>query len=94
MHGRGDQTHRGERRGQQRDQVDPLAKRVQLDPALVERHDEQEREQDLDPGESHAQLREQLEQVAIEALLDALVAAGGALLVHGVSLARRARAAS
>src|SRR4051794_15682009 len=56
---RGDQAHRRGRGGEQRREVQRLLEVVDLLKALRERHREQEREEDLHPGERDAQLVEE-----------------------------------
>ena len=65
-HGRG--------RAQESHEVDRLLKARDVRKALVERHDEQEREQHLNTRECNAELTEKLLEVAIEPLLLSLLA--------------------
>ena len=74
--GRRDQADRGRRGGQERYEVDRLLEGRDRRKALVERHHEQEREQHLHTGKRDPQLAEHLLQVAIDALVFALVATG------------------
>ena len=69
-----DQTRTCRRRTQEGHEVDRLLKARDVRKALVERHDEQEREQHLNTRECKAQLTEKLLEVAIEPLLLGLLA--------------------
>ena len=64
---------RGRGGAQERHEVDRLLEARDVREALVERDDEQEGEQHLDARKRHAQLTEQLLEVAIEPLLLGLV---------------------
>ena len=70
-----DQARAGRRGAQEGHEVDRPLEARDVRKALVERHDEQEREQHLNTRERNAQLTEKLLEVAIEPLLLGLVAA-------------------
>ena len=74
MRGGRDQARTCRRRAQEGHEVDRLLKARDVRKALVERHDEQEREQHLNTRECKAQLTEKLLEVAIEPLLLGLLA--------------------
>ena len=73
VRGRRDQARARRGRAQEGHEVDGLLEARDVREALVERDDEQEREQHLDAGQRHAQLTEQLLEVAIEPFLLGLV---------------------
>jgi hypothetical protein len=63
---RGDQQGRRNGDAQQRDEIDVAVKRRELAEAGVERHHEQEREQNLNAGARDAELVEELDRVAVK----------------------------
>ena len=71
-----DQHRRRDRGADQGREVDVLLEVGDLREALLERDREQEGEEDLDAGQGDAQLLQQLAEVAVEAFLLGLVAAG------------------
>ena len=87
--GRGrDQQHRRDRRAEQRPEVDVLLEGGDFREVLLERDREQEGEEDLDAGQRHPQLLQQLAEVAIKAFVLGLVtprvAFGGVASGRGV----------
>ena len=64
-----DEQDRGQRGGEQREEVEVLLEARDPQEALVEGHHQQEREQHLDAGQSHAQLGQQLGQVSVDPLV-------------------------
>jgi hypothetical protein len=82
------QAYAGEHRRQQRHVVDVPLEGRDVDPPLLKRHDEQEREQELDPRNRHAQLLQELLEVAVEPLFLALSPSVG-LLRHGPTVPAR-----
>ena len=65
---RPDQADRGERRRDQRPEIDALLEVGDPGEALLKGQHEQEGEQDLHAGQRHSQAREQLVEVAVQAL--------------------------
>jgi hypothetical protein len=72
--GRRDQQRRRRRGAEEGEEVRVLLQVRDAVEALGERHTEQEGEEHLDAGERDAELVEQLDQLAVELLLVALVA--------------------
>jgi hypothetical protein len=71
-----DQQRRRDRGQEQCREVGLLVEFADRAEALLERHREQEGEQDLHPGQGDAQLLEELAEVAVEPFLVGLVSAG------------------
>ena len=84
---RGEQRDR-DRGGEERDDEDVPLERRDLRPALRERHREEEREQHRDAREDDAQLVQQLDQLAVGALLRRLLLARARRPCRGTLLAR------
>ncbi len=70
------QERRRQAGAHERDQIGALLAGAEFAESGVERHDQQEREQHLDTRQGHAQLAEELLQVAIGPLLLGLLAPG------------------
>jgi len=66
------EERRADRRRLQRPEVQDALRARELAEPAGERHGEQEREEHLHAGERHAELVEQLDQLAVEALLGIL----------------------
>src|SRR6185503_5973127 len=68
-----DQQDRGQRRQNERDEVGVALEGGRIREARLERNGEQKREQHLNSWERNAELAEQLEQLAVDALAFALL---------------------